>query len=158
LGEKIPVMSLDSTTLWLIAGVVLCVMELLLPTAFVESAMGVSAFLVALTLLVFPELSLSLQVILWLVLSLSFLLGLRRFVPKGRSPSIEEAVEAETMTEILPGQTGRVLYEGNSWAAKCGDEELAIAANQKVYVISRKGNTLIVLPDSLLHAPRQLTD
>ncbi|MEM8778980.1 MAG: NfeD family protein, partial [Cyanobacteria bacterium P01_G01_bin.49] len=46
-----------------------------------------------------------------------------------------------------PGKTGRVLYEGNSWSAICADEEMSIASHQKVYVVMRKGNTLIILPE-----------
>ena len=39
---------------WVILGVVLCLMELFLPTAFVEFALGLSAFVVALVALVLP--------------------------------------------------------------------------------------------------------
>jgi membrane protein implicated in regulation of membrane protease activity len=76
----------------------------------------------------------------------------RRFLPTGKPKTIDDDKEATTLTEIPAGQTGRVLYEGNSWQAKCGDQELAIAANQAVYVIGRKGTTLIVMPDYLLHS------
>ena len=57
-----------------------------------------------------------------------------------------DAIAGETLTAIEPGQTGRVLYEGNSWRAECEDQEITIAASQKVYVVGRKGNTLIVYP------------
>jgi membrane protein implicated in regulation of membrane protease activity len=39
-----------------------------------------------------------------------------------------------------------VLYEGSSWQARCRDEALAIAPQQKVKVIDREGTTLIVMP------------
>jgi len=59
-------------------------------------------------------------------------------------------IVAETLTEIPAGKEGRVLYEGNLWA-RCDDHNLAIAPNQKVYLVRREGTTLIVLPENLLH-------
>jgi len=46
------------------------------------------------------------------------------------------------------GKEGRVLYEGN-FLARCDDHNLAIAPNQKVYLVRREGTTLIVLPENL---------
>lgn len=142
-------MSLSPTFLWLIAGSILCLMELFLPTAFVTFMMGVSALLVAALSLILPQFSL--QVILWLVFSTGLIFLARRFfTPRHRISPIDDAREAETMTEIPPGKAGRVLYEGNSWRAICADEHQAIAPHQKVYIVERKGNTLIVLPENML--------
>lgn len=142
-------MPLNPTAIWLLAGAIFCVIELLAPTAFVTSMMGVSAFVVALISLVLPHLGL--QIALWMILSVLLVILVQRFVPKKPSSTIADDTEAQTLTEIPPGQTGRVLYEGNSWQARCGDEGMAIAAEQKVYVIGRKGTTLIVMPANLLH-------
>lgn len=142
-------MSLSTPLLWLIAGAILCVMEFVLPTAFVELTMGISAILVAILASFVP--SVGIQVALWLVLSIVLTILLRRIFPHRQSRQIEDSKEAQTLTEILPGQTGRVLYEGNSWQARCDDEQLTIAPKQKVYVVGRKGTTLIVLPASLVH-------
>lgn len=136
--------------IWLIAGVILCVLEFVLPTAFVELTMGVSAILVGLLAQLIPQVGL--QVVIWLVLSIAFNILLHRLMPKRKTRKIEDSKEAQTLTEILPGQTGRVLYEGNSWQARCDDEQMAIAPNQKVYVVGRQGTTLIVLPQALLHS------
>ena len=137
------------TLVWLIAGAVLCLLELFLPTAFVAFMMGISALIVALVSVLIPQLSL--QVILWLGLSTSFILLSRRFVPKAKkSRSIQDAVVAETLTAIAPGKEGRVIYEGNSWRARCEDKENAIAPYEKVYVVRREGTLLIVLPENVL--------
>ena len=137
------------TLVWLIAGAVLCLLELFLPTAFVAFMMGISALIVALVSVLIPQLSL--QVILWLGLSTSFILLSRRFVPKAKkSRSIQDAVIAETLTAIAPGKEGRVIYEGNSWRARCEDKENAIAPYEKVYVVRREGTLLIVLPENVL--------
>ncbi|MEL6351600.1 MAG: NfeD family protein [Cyanobacteria bacterium J06627_28] len=130
--------------LWVIIGAVLCLMELLLPTAFIESAFGISAFAVAVLSLFIP--SLNIQIAIWMVLSLLTFWVLKRFIPNKTAPGLREATEARTTTEILPGKTGRVIYEGNSWQARCEDDQVAIAPDQEVFVVQRKGNTLIVIP------------
>ena len=140
---------LSPAMLWLLAGSILCLLELLVPTAFVAFTMGLSAFIVALVALMLPTV-LSVQVLLWLLLSTSLVVLSRRFLPHPTVSKKLDAMEAQTVTEIPPGHTGRVLYEGNSWQARCEDEEMAIAPNQKVYVVRRQGTTLIVVPQSLL--------
>ncbi|MEA5508483.1 NfeD family protein [Crocosphaera sp. UHCC 0190] len=135
--------------LWLIAGATLCLMEAIFPVAFVAFMMGISAIIVAAIALMIPYFPL--QVILWLGISTFFVVGSRRFVPrkKALNPNFGDAEEGETLTEIEPGKTGRVLYEGNSWQAICADDKIGISSHQKVYIVTRKGNTLIVLPEFL---------
>lgn len=137
------------TLFWLIAGSLLCLAELFLPTAFVAFMMGLGAFAVAAVSLILP--SLNLQVVLWMTFSTIFVLVSRRLIPKRNSKILEDAKEAQTLTEIPAGGTGRVIYEGNSWQACCEDDLMAIASSQKVIVVGRKGNTLIVMPEHLLH-------
>ncbi|MFP4650958.1 MAG: NfeD family protein [Phormidium sp.] len=132
------------TLLWLGLGVLFCLMELFLPTAFVELAMGLAAFVVALLSLLIPQLSI--QIFLWMVFALVFLFSLKRFVPKQNSYLLAEATEAQTLTSIEPGKTGRVLFEGNSWQARC-EGDFLIPANSKALVVGRQGNTLLVLPE-----------
>lgn len=135
---------------WLVAGAMLCLVELFVPTAFTTFMMGLSALVVALVAMLLPSL-IGVQVALWMALSVTFVFLSHRLMPKRKVSTIEDATEGQTLTEILPGQPGRVLYEGSSWRARCGDEKLAIAPNQKVYVVGREGTTLIVLPENLLH-------
>jgi membrane protein implicated in regulation of membrane protease activity len=130
---------------WLIAGVVLCLMELFLPTAFVEATLGISALMVSVVALVVPQFSI--QVGLWMVFSVLTIWGMRRFVPKRTPYTLADATEARTLTEIPAGDTGRVIYEGNSWQARCEDTQIAIAAHQRVIVVGRRGNTLLVIPE-----------
>jgi membrane protein implicated in regulation of membrane protease activity len=142
-------MSINLVWLWLLIGVVLCAIELVLPTAFVSVAMGVSAIIVAIAAPILPHLGL--QVVLWLALSTAFVFLSRRLMPAPqRHSKIRDATVAETLTEISAGKEGRVLYEGNSWRARCADEKLSILPQQKVYVVSREGTTLIVMPENLL--------
>ncbi|MEM7063769.1 MAG: NfeD family protein [Cyanobacteria bacterium P01_B01_bin.77] len=135
---------------WILLGVALCVMELMIPTAFLESALGVSAIVVGLLVMVLPLMAFSWQVALWMVLSMLMFWALRRFAPRRQPPALMDATEARTITSIPPGSSGRVMYEGNSWPACCSDRDLEIATNQTVIVVGRQGNTLIVMPESAL--------
>ena len=81
-----------------------------------------------------------------MVLSALTFWALKRFIPNRTAPALREATEARTITEIAPGKIGRVIYEGNSWQARCSDDNAAVEPDQEVFVIERKGNTLIVMP------------
>lgn len=138
------------TLIWLIAGSLLCLMELFLPSAFVAFIMGMSALIVGLLSLVGLG-SLWLQVLTWLVLTTLMIVLSRRFLqPRRRAFKVRDGVVGETLTTIPAGQPGRVLYEGNSWRAICDDERLSIEPHQRVYVVRREGTTLIVMPEYLL--------
>ncbi|MBV6622034.1 MAG: NfeD family protein [Rivularia sp. (in: Bacteria)] len=141
-----------TTLIWLIAGACLCLSELFIPTAFVAFMMGISAFIVALLSFTLG-IPLWLQAFCWLLLSTSLILLTRKYIsPPQRKSKIRDAVLAETITEIPAGKTGRVLYEGNSWRARCDDEQAFIAPYQRVYVVRREGTTLIVMPENILHS------
>ncbi|WP_228055376.1 NfeD family protein [Lusitaniella coriacea] len=142
---------LSPTILWIVVGAILCLMEFFFPSAFIEFMMGIGALLVAGVSLFVP--SFPLQVTLWLLFStILIILSRRVFTPKRRTSNLGEDREGETLTEIQPGQAGRVLYEGSSWRAKCGDEEQFLVSGEPVYIIGREGNTLIVMPKNLLQS------
>ncbi len=142
-------MSFNPTILWFLAGSILCLIELFVPTAFVLFTMGISALVVGLVSAMAPQFSL--QVVLWLLLSVSLVYFSRRLLPTAKASKNLDAKEGRTLTEILAGETGRVLYEGNSWQARCDDDVSAIAPNEKVYIVRRQGTTLIVVPQKIFH-------
>jgi membrane protein implicated in regulation of membrane protease activity len=133
-----------TTWFWVGLGLVLCVLELIFPTAFVELVMGLSAILVAFVSLLLPHFGL--QVLLWMVVSLVSVFLVRRYLPRKVPKILQESVEATTLTAIAPGEKGRVLHEGSPWAARCDDKALAIAPQTKVIVVAREGTTLVVMP------------
>ncbi len=135
----------STTIIWVIAGALLCLTELFLPTAFVAMTLGISALVVA---LLSGVLGVWLQVFVWLLLSTALVVISRRFVklPHRSKLKIRDATTGETLTEIPAGKTGRVLYEGNSWRARCEDD-ITIAAHERVYITRREGTTLIILPE-----------
>jgi membrane protein implicated in regulation of membrane protease activity len=136
--------SFNLTWFWIVLGLILSALELFLPTAFAALVMGLSALIVAFLSRIIV--AFSLQVAIWMGLSLIGVLVVRRFLPRQVPKILGVTQEAETLTAILPGKNGRVLYEGSSWQARCRDEALAIAPQQKVKVIDREGTTLIVMP------------
>jgi membrane protein implicated in regulation of membrane protease activity len=135
--------------LWLIVGVTLCLVELLVPTAFMAVCMGVSALLVSLIALLLPS-WIGIQIASWMVLSCGLIVVGYRLNKQRGSRKIQAATEAEALTAMMPNQPGRVLYEGSSWRAKCADGVESIAAHEQLQVISREGTTLIVMPTRLL--------
>lgn len=143
-------MALSPFWIWLIVAVILFVMELVLPTAFMEATLGLSALMVAFLSFLIP--SFSAQIFLWVVLSVIVVLLLRRYQPKRVPPVLKEAAEAETITKIPAGETGRVLYEGISWQARCDDPRIAIPEHQRVIIIGRQGTTLIVMPEDAIQS------
>lgn len=132
------------TTLWFLLGAGLCLSELIVPTAFVAAVMGLSALVVALVSIVLP--SPPLQVLLWVVLSVVMIRAARRWVDRPGTKHHWDAIEGQTLTAIAPGRDGRVLYEGQSWAARCQDPDQAIAPQTPVYIVGRQGTTLWVMP------------
>lgn len=135
--------------LWMIAGSVLCLIEVFVPVAFVAVMMGLSAIATALLALLVPNFAL--QAVFWLGLSVVLIGVSRRFVHRSSTTSaLQDASEGEMLSALPAGQSGRVLYEGNSWRAECPDPQQAIAANEKVYIVGRRGNTLLVYPHGSL--------
>ncbi|MEZ2230079.1 MAG: NfeD family protein [Microcoleus sp.] len=90
------------------------------------------------------------QIFYWMGISLALSIWIRPIFIVRKKFVIPEATEATTISEISPGETGMVIYEGASWKARNEDSQ-GIAPRQKVYVLRREGNTLIVVPDKLIH-------
>ena len=144
---------------WLGSGVVLCLLELFLPKAFTQKfklvplSLGIISLIIAFSLFRMTRfIAFRWQVAYWMLLSTASIIWIRPMLLKRKKFKVPEATEARTLTEILPGETGRVLYEGSSWAARCQERQMSIPANQTVYVVGQEDNTLIVLPEHLFRA------
>lgn len=136
---------LSPVLLWLIIGSIFCIMELIFPTAFVELMMGLSAILVAGFALFIPYDNV--LIILWMVFSIGLIFLTKKYVViHKKEPLLLDESEAITISSIEPGKVGQVMYEGSSWSAICSDESLEIPPEEAVYIVSRKGNILSVLP------------
>ncbi len=147
LGFIDKILALGSPRLWWAAlGLVLWALEFVTPTDLVLFVLGACALVIAVLAPVLPFFAL--QLVLWLGLSGVSLVLVRRYSrqPADALEAIADDTEGKTLTEILPGQPGRVLYEGNSWRALCADKTLSIPPDCPVRVAGRKGNTLLVAP------------
>lgn len=161
-----PQLAITPPLFWLLAGIVACLTELFLPKRFgskyrlIALILGICAIIVSVILwraairlgFIWQYImydGFDIQVMYWMGLSLVSVIWIRpMFLPR-KKYIIPEATEAKTLTEILPGETGKVTYEGCFWQARCADRSMAIAPQQKVYVLRREGNTLVVAPDNL---------
>jgi membrane protein implicated in regulation of membrane protease activity len=131
--------------LWLIVGAGLCLFELFVPTAFTAVCMGMSALLVSLVAVVLPS-ALGLQIFVWILATCGSIAIGYQLNKQRTSSKIRLSTEAEALTAMMPNQSGRVLYEGSSWRARCVDGAEPIAPQDKLYVVGREGNLLIVMP------------
>jgi membrane protein implicated in regulation of membrane protease activity len=148
---------------WFGSGVTLCLIEILLSKTWAKKyklvplIMALSAFVVALFIWRYGYLrDPRLQIAYWMGLSTACVIWIRPMFLKKKKFTVPDATEARTLTEILPGQTGQVLYEGCLWQACTEGYKEAIAPNQKVYVVRREGNILIVLPENLFQIKSQV--
>lgn len=143
-------LSLNPSLFWLLVGIGLCAIEAFVPTAFTAFTMGISALAIAVIAIFIPT-AIGVQVVLWLVISAGLVYLSHRLMPSRDRQSRLNGTEAAALTEILPGQMGRVMYEGTSWRAKSADESTTIQPHQPLYVVGREGTTLIVVPQNLLN-------
>lgn len=155
--------------LWLTIGVSLSVAEFWLAPRirpqyrFILLPMGVSALFLTLVLWrgsvwfgfdwqYMDYEGFEMQILYWMGVALALVIWVRPMFFRWKRPVQLDAEEAETLTELQPGQIGRVLYEGSLWQACCENYAGPIAPHQKVYVLRREGNTLIVAPESLFRS------
>jgi membrane protein implicated in regulation of membrane protease activity len=141
----------DPAVIWFIIGFVLFLMELAMP-GLVLMFFGMGAWLVAIICLIF-NIQLDIQLIIFIVSSVLFLVTLRKYVNKlfsGRrktdtssGENIEDyAGERATVVEsILPPQTGKVEFHGTSWSAEAESE---ILKGTTVEITGKKNLTLKV--------------
>ncbi len=167
LATNQPTFAFTPPILWLIVGVVLSAIDLLIQKTqpqkyrFYVLMMGASALIESFILwrgsiafnfswaLVMYE-DFDWQIFYWMGISLALTIWIRPIFIVRKKFVIPESTEATTISEILSGETGMVIYEGASWKARNEDSQ-GIAPRQKVYVLRREGNTLIVVPDKLIH-------
>jgi membrane protein implicated in regulation of membrane protease activity len=133
-------MNIQPSLLWLAVGTLLCLIEVLVPTAFVSLVLGLGAIGVALIVSLFP-LVFAQQILVWALLAA----GITGLIYRGKTElsTIDlNRTEARSIMAFSPGKLGRVRYEGASWQAKCGNE--TIAPDRSLRVLGREGTTLLV--------------
>ena len=145
-------MTLDAQTLWLLAGVLLLLVEFFVPGVSIVF-FGVGAILTALTTWAGWTTEIGAQAAVFAASSVLLLFTLRRYVKKWfvghsvhGSDSDDDFTGREARVTIsLPGQggDGQVEIKGSNWKAR---SEAAIPAGSTVIIERREGLTFHVRP------------
>jgi inner membrane protein len=139
---------------WFIIGLVLFLLELILP-GFVIFFFGVGAWVTALLCLIAHP-GINLQAIVFAVTSVLSLLLLRKMIQKRFFYSKEELSkevedeftgrEAVAVNDFEPGKTGKVDFKGTSWKAESGSP---IHKGDRVIIKEKENFKLIVEPKNI---------
>ncbi|MBN2617427.1 MAG: NfeD family protein [Spirochaetales bacterium] len=140
---------LNSTTFWLIIGIILLLSEFLIP-GFTIFFFGVGAIITSLLLFFIDPLAniFWLQILIFLLVSISSLIFLRKKftntlkgdIYKDRTDYIgDECKVIEKVTETTPG---RISYMGTTWNAYAAKG--TIGKNKKAIIIGKKVNDSMV--------------
>ncbi|MGB1310062.1 MAG: NfeD family protein [Leucothrix sp.] len=138
---------------WIVLGFGLMALEILLPS-FVALWFGAAAVVVGLLVLLIPSLSVAIQVVLWVLVSILFTWLWFRFM----QPLAVDKTKAGLSREAIIGETGQVLSAptpdrrgvmrfsvpilgADEWTFICSDE---VNSGDRVRVTDISGNDLIV--------------
>jgi len=136
--------------IWFLIGLVLLVLEFSAP-GLIIAFFGVGAWVVALVTL-FVDISLTTQLLIFLVTSVFMLIFLRKSLKKVfKLESIEDQNEQEDFigkravvtVKISANNPGKVELNGTAWEA---ESDVDIAKGEPVHIVDRRSITLIVEP------------
>lgn len=139
---------LNSAVVWFGIGFLFFILEFLIP-GFILFFFGIGAWLVA-VLMLFTDISLNLQLIIFLASSIVCVLLFRNWAKSklGMDKSSPGVLEDEYLgklalaeTFIGPGSNGKVEFKGASWDA-CSDDN--ILAGEQVRIVETRSILLIV--------------
>ena len=136
---------------WFIAGVAMILAEFSVPGLYI-CFFGVGALFTGVVVWIFPHLPFAVEVLLFSVLSVLFLLGCRRLMPdvfrgsmKVDPSDIENddvmGAEVVVVEAIAPGKPGKVEFRGSVWTASA-DRVLTVGERAK---IARRQNITLYL-------------
>lgn len=144
---------INAAVLWFIAGFVFFLLEFAVP-GLILFFFAVGAWIVAL-LSLFVDVSLNLQLIIFLASSLLTILFFRNWVKKMiRSKKLPTELEDEFIgktaraeTTISPAQNGKVNFKGTIWDARSNDiieqgENVTIIGNESILLIVQSTKSL----------------
>jgi membrane protein implicated in regulation of membrane protease activity len=137
--------------LWLIAGIVMVILEFVLP-GFVIVFFGVGAIVVGIICWLWA-ISFNMQLVLFMAISVVLLLAIRKWVKNifvGYTSSQEEIGElskefageqAMVVAEIVPDKPGKVEFHGTNWEAEADEP---IASGERVEIVGQRSIRLKV--------------
>ena len=145
---------MHAATVWFIIGFVLFILEFVVP-GLILFFFGVGAWVVAI-LLLFVDISINLQIIIFVVSSVLTIFLLRSWMKRilyGKDRSTELLEDeflgkvAIAKTAISPGKNGDVYFKGTNWQAASEDyispeENVRIIGNDSIILIVQSINKL----------------
>ena len=134
---------------WLLAGLLFLGSSMVAGEPVIAS-LGIAAVITAIAAITVK--SLTVELVLWGILSVCLIIVLRGMVPK-QSLDLSPDSEATVSEVITKGGIGLVMYEGSLWRARCQISDIAITPGEVVQVVARQGLTLIVMPTRFLEEP-----
>lgn len=136
---------------WFILGLVFFLAELVIPGFFIFF-FGLGAWAAAITCLIWNP-GINLQIIIFAVVSLLTLIGLRRIIQKkffynrnNESDTVEDEFtgkEAVAIADFGSDKNGKVEFKGTTWKA---ESEYDIKKGQTVIIVNKENFKLIVEP------------
>ena len=139
----------DAYWLWIAIGLVLGALEILVPGVYLIWV-AVAAIITGLATFAF-DLSVAIQIVIFVLLSLVIVFGTRRFLTNSPIESSDPLLnqrgsrligDSAVVTEPIIGGSGRVKHGDSVWIAK-GDD---VVAGKRVRIIGSEGSTLLVEP------------
>jgi len=137
--------------LWFVIGLVLFVLELLMP-GFIIFFFGFGAWVTAILCLIAHP-GTNLQIVIFAATSVLSLIALRRMLQKkffygksDRSESVEDEFtgrEGVALNDFGPRRKGKVEFKGTSWNA---ESDVEIKEGQSVIIVEKNNFNLIVEP------------
>jgi len=139
---------MDITKYWFIAGLVLLIMELVIPGLFIIF-FGIGALVTGLCSILF-DLSWEIETVIFVVTSILSLILLRKplknmIAKSDKSAEVEDIIgeEAEVIETITPKVPGKIYFHGTQWKAESSVE---IPVGSQVRIIQKRSIVLIVEP------------
>ena len=141
---------------WIVLGIGLMALEMVLPS-FVSLWFGAAAVIVGLILLAMPELSLAVQVVLWVIFSILMTILWFKFI----QPHAKDRTKAGLSREAMLGEAGQVIslpsgsrrgqlrfpapiLGSDEWMFICETDE-TLQLGDRVRVVEISGNSLVVV-------------
>jgi len=137
--------------IWLIIGIILLIIEFSLP-GLIVFFFGIGAIVVGILSLIF-DLSLNLQLIIFIITSVVLLMSLRKWLKKtflgrvGTNNKSQEALDdfvgqqAVVINNIEPNKPGKIDFHGTEWTADSAEN---ISKGTRVTIIAKHNITLSV--------------
>ena len=141
---------MESWAIWTIAGVVMILLEFILPGAVIVF-LGIAAVIVGLGVYFSLITSIVSAFLAWFMISIFLMVFLRSLFTKyfeGNTliQNVDEDLDildsmVEVTEDVLAYKEGRVKFRGSTWNAR-SDQDLS--TGHKAIIIGRDGNTLII--------------